>query len=106
MNALPNSSGHALPRFTVPEGACDAHVHVVDRRFAVAAPAGTPEPILERINIEIGKVISDPAVTARFAELALQPAAGSRSAFDVHRGADRQVEPRGEGQRHSQRMIE
>ena len=33
-----NSSGTGKPRSTVPEGACDAHMHVYDRRFATVGP--------------------------------------------------------------------
>lgn len=36
----PNSSGADKPRTAVPEGACDSHMHVYDRRFAaIDAPA-------------------------------------------------------------------
>jgi D-galactarolactone isomerase len=34
--AFPNSAGSAPPRLTVPEDACDAHIHVFDPRFAEA----------------------------------------------------------------------
>ena len=36
--AVPNSSGTSRPRFQAPEGACDAHLHIYDRRFPMAFP--------------------------------------------------------------------
>jgi len=34
MAAVPNSSGTAPPRLHAPAGACDAHIHILDARFA------------------------------------------------------------------------
>ncbi|MCZ2495908.1 amidohydrolase family protein [Xylophilus sp. Kf1] len=34
MIAVPHSAGTARPRLATPPGACDAHIHVYDRRFA------------------------------------------------------------------------
>lgn len=39
--SVPNSSGTAPPRTPVPEGACDAHLHIIDPRFL---PAGAAHP--------------------------------------------------------------
>jgi len=36
--ACPNSSGTRKPADSAPAGACDAHMHVYDRRFALHAP--------------------------------------------------------------------
>lgn len=36
-------------------------------------PAGTPRPIVEKLNAELKKVLSDPAVTARLGSLKLDP---------------------------------
>ena len=36
--AVPNSAGTSLPRFKVPEGACDCHLHVYDPSFPMAWP--------------------------------------------------------------------
>ena len=35
MTAVPNSAGTAPPRTIAPAGACDAHCHIIDPRFAV-----------------------------------------------------------------------
>ena len=43
---------------------------------AVFAPAGTPKPIVQRLNAEIAKVLKTPAVQARLDELGIDPAAG------------------------------
>ena len=43
---------------------------------AIFAPAGTPKPIVQRLNAEIAKVINMPDVKAKLDELAVEPAAG------------------------------
>ena len=37
--------------------------------FGLSAPAGTPAPIIEKLNKALGAALDDPAVAARFAEL-------------------------------------
>lgn len=41
----PHSSGNRKPAGTAPEGACDAHMHVYDRRFALY---GSPDAMLDK----------------------------------------------------------
>jgi len=41
--------------------------------FALAAPAATPRPILERLNKELTAALNDPAVRAGFAKAGAQP---------------------------------
>ena len=41
--------------------------------FALAAPAGTPRPILERLNKELTEALKDPAVREGFAKQGAQP---------------------------------
>jgi tripartite-type tricarboxylate transporter receptor subunit TctC len=43
--------------------------------FALAAPAGTPRPILERLNKELAEALKDPAVRQGFAKAGAQPMA-------------------------------
>jgi tripartite-type tricarboxylate transporter receptor subunit TctC len=43
--------------------------------FALAAPAGTPRPILERLNKELAAAVADPAVRASFAKAGAAPMA-------------------------------
>jgi tripartite-type tricarboxylate transporter receptor subunit TctC len=45
--------------------------------FAMAAPAGLPKPVLERLNAEVRKAVAAPEVTARLRAMGGQPAAGS-----------------------------
>ncbi|HEX7866386.1 MAG TPA: amidohydrolase family protein [Variovorax sp.] len=42
--AAPHSSGTRKPAIAAPEGACDAHIHVYDRRFALH---GSPDAMLD-----------------------------------------------------------
>jgi tripartite-type tricarboxylate transporter receptor subunit TctC len=43
----------------------------------VAAPAGTPRPILDRMASTVSKLIADPGFRARVAEAGAEPAGGS-----------------------------
>jgi tripartite-type tricarboxylate transporter receptor subunit TctC len=43
--------------------------------FALSAPAGTPRPILERLNKELTAAVNDPAVREGFAKAGAQPMA-------------------------------
>ena len=47
----------------------------VDGWFALAAPAGTPKPVLERLNKELGDALKDPAVRAGFEKAGAVPIA-------------------------------
>jgi tripartite-type tricarboxylate transporter receptor subunit TctC len=49
--------------------------------IGLAAPAGTPRPILDKLNAEIRKMLRDPAVKERFAQLAFTPVGDSREQF-------------------------
>jgi tripartite-type tricarboxylate transporter receptor subunit TctC len=40
---------------------------------AVFAPAGTPQPIVQRLSAEIAKILKEPEVQERFAKLGLEP---------------------------------
>ena len=45
--------------------------------FALMAPAGTPAPLISRLNAALNKVVALPEVLARFKVDAVEPAAGS-----------------------------
>jgi tripartite-type tricarboxylate transporter receptor subunit TctC len=45
------------------------------------APAAVPAPILDAVHDEANRIIADPAVAARFAELGAEPTPSSRQAF-------------------------
>ncbi|AOZ03373.1 MFS transporter [Cupriavidus sp. USMAHM13] len=40
---------------------------------AIFAPAGTPAPVVDRLAGEIGKILADPAVRGRLAQLGIEP---------------------------------
>jgi tripartite-type tricarboxylate transporter receptor subunit TctC len=50
--------------------------------FAMAAPAGTPKPVIDRLNDEVRKAAGLPEVKARLAGMGGEPAAGA--AKDMH----------------------
>ena len=43
----------------------------------IYAPLGTPRPVVERLNAEIAKAVSDPAVREKLSGLGLEPASGT-----------------------------
>lgn len=45
--------------------------------FGLAAPAGTPKPVVERINAELNKVLAQPDVRQRLADMVATPEPGS-----------------------------
>ena len=49
--------------------------------FGIVAPAGTPEPIVQRLNAEIGKVMQQPEVRARLASQGAEPTTGTPREF-------------------------
>lgn len=49
--------------------------------IGLAAPAKTPPAILDKLNAEIRKMLQDPAVKARFSQLAFEPVGDSRQQF-------------------------
>ena len=46
------------------------------------APAGTPAPILDRLNAEVVKTLKTPATQKRFNDLSMETIADSRADFD------------------------
>ena len=49
--------------------------------FGVFAPAGTPHPVVERVNAEINRIVTDPAIRERFAQLGFETTGGSPAQF-------------------------
>jgi tripartite-type tricarboxylate transporter receptor subunit TctC len=56
--------------------------------FGLLAPAGTPAPIVEKLNREVLAVMKEPAIRERFLSLSLEPAAGSPAQFTALMKAD------------------
>lgn len=54
---------------------------VVDSWVGLLAPAGTPAPVLQRLNTELNAVLSDPAVRERLAVLGIDPTPGTPEQF-------------------------
>ena len=49
--------------------------------IGLAAPAKTPPAVLDKLNAEIRKMLQDPAVKAKFEQLAFEPVGDSREQF-------------------------
>jgi tripartite-type tricarboxylate transporter receptor subunit TctC len=54
----------------------------------VGAPAGTPRPIIERLNAEINAGLRDPAVKARFRQVATAPILYTPAEFGAYMAAE------------------
>jgi tripartite-type tricarboxylate transporter receptor subunit TctC len=54
---------------------------VLDQWLGVFVPAGTPAPIVARLNGEIGKALNDAAIKTSFSNSALDPVGGSAEQF-------------------------
>ena len=54
---------------------------VMDQWLGVFVPAGTPAEIVARLNTEIGKILADPAVQARFLDSAQEAVGGTADQF-------------------------
>ena len=66
---LPTAAESGLPGF------------VFDEWYAVYAPAKTPRPIIDRLNLEVRKVLEMPDVRERMKSLASEPSAGTPEAL-------------------------
>ena len=56
--------------------------------FGFYAPAGTPQPVIAKLNAEINKVLAMPAVQERIAQLGGEAAPGTPEAFHERAMAD------------------
>lgn len=56
--------------------------------FGLAAPAGTPRAVVERINVEMNKVLAMPDVRKRLADLGATPDPGTPEQFRTWIGAE------------------
>jgi tripartite-type tricarboxylate transporter receptor subunit TctC len=52
--------------------------------YAVLAPAGTPAPIVNKLNAEIVKIIADPPFAQRLLELGSEPQSSTPSELAQH----------------------
>jgi tripartite-type tricarboxylate transporter receptor subunit TctC len=58
--------------------------------FGVVAPAGTPTPVINRLNAEITAALNDPAIQASMRNLGVEPAPSRPEAFDAYIRAETQ----------------
>jgi tripartite-type tricarboxylate transporter receptor subunit TctC len=56
----------------------------------VVVPAGTPQPVIDRLNQEINAILETPEMQARFAELGADTVGGSPEDFAEHIAAERE----------------
>jgi len=50
----------------------------------MSAPAGTPEPILDRVSAELMRILKEPSVLDRLEGLAFVPAREARQEFEAY----------------------
>lgn len=56
--------------------------------FAFMAPAGTPRPVVDRLNKAINEALQDPELRSRLKELGVEPSGGTPEALDARIKAD------------------
>ncbi len=83
LRVLATTASHRLPALpnvpTVQEsGVPEFDVYAF---FGVLAPGGTPKDIVDRLAIELGRVMADPDVVQRFAEQSAEPRVLGPAAF-------------------------
>ena len=61
--------------------ACYHYTQILGSWTAAYAPAGTPPALIDRINAEANRILTDPAVVARLGELGAEPTPGSPKSF-------------------------
>jgi tripartite-type tricarboxylate transporter receptor subunit TctC len=49
--------------------------------FGLVAPTGTPQPVLEKLQADVGSVLQDTEVRAKFQNMGLQPGGGTSAQF-------------------------
>jgi tripartite-type tricarboxylate transporter receptor subunit TctC len=54
----------------------------VNSWYGVAAPAGTPAPLLDKLNADITSVLRTPEIQSRLTEMVMPPSPTSRAEFD------------------------
>ena len=74
--------------------------------LGIMVPAGTPKPIVDRLNAEIQKVLAQPEVKADFAKQGAVPMQMSADEFgEVHGPGHREVGQGGQGLRREGRLT-
>ena len=56
--------------------------------FALLAPAGTPKPIIERMNTEVNQILSDSAFKQKLADIGATPMGGTPAQLASHLAAE------------------
>lgn len=56
---------------------------VLDQWLGVFVPAGTPQAVITRLNVEIGKALADPSIRTNLIQSAQEPIGGTPEAFAV-----------------------
>ncbi|HEV7489236.1 MAG TPA: tripartite tricarboxylate transporter substrate-binding protein, partial [Rhodanobacteraceae bacterium] len=56
--------------------------------LGIMAPAGTPKPIVDRLNAEIGKIVARPDVKKAWNEQGAEPMAMTPAEFEKYLNAD------------------
>jgi tripartite-type tricarboxylate transporter receptor subunit TctC len=91
LRAIGVTSAKRLPGIDVPAVAETYPGYEVIGWFQIMVPAGTPQPVIDRINADVNRITSSPDLTARMAELGVYPrqdsVATARAFFDEQQKA-------------------
>lgn len=56
--------------------------------FALFAPAGTPKPIIDKLQAEVSKIIKSPAIAKRLTDIGLEPIGSTAEQLSAHQRAE------------------
>ena len=56
--------------------------------FALFAPAGTPKPVVDKLQAEVKKILKSPEVAKRLAEIGLEPVGSTPEELAAYQRAE------------------
>lgn len=80
LKALAVTSSQRWPGLDVPTVAETYPGYEFNGWFQIIAPAGTPQPLIDRINADINRIAQTPELVSRLADLGIRPRADSPAA--------------------------
>lgn len=95
LKALAVTSGQRLPGLDIPTVAETFPGYELVGWFQILVPTGTPQPVVDRVNADVNRILATPEMVARLNELGIHPrrdsVAGAREFFATQQKAMRRL---------------
>ncbi|MEK8026551.1 MAG: hypothetical protein RLY78_1097 [Pseudomonadota bacterium] len=95
LKALAVTSGQRLPGLDIPTVAETFPGYELVGWFQILAPTGTPQPVIDKVNAEVNRILATPEIVSRLGELGIYPrrdsVAGAREFFASQQKAMRRL---------------